>query len=317
MNPINLGFRILYGTQDTYIDVTEICLTHSELIQNNIITIPPDDTLRPKYFSDPLDGVLKSVFIQKTDTKECYKYDDTVDIIIDISKFESESIIQISTKKNLDFIQKHLSLDYGFFEQKIPEQKMIVNYLSGNEKVLEIGGNIGRTSLVIASILKNNQSNFVSMESIPEVASQLIHNRDLNRFQFHVESAALSKRKLIQRQWNYLHQVCMGFPTKVSDVLLDGYVSVKTITFQDLESKYNIQFDTLIIDCEGAFYYIILDFPELLDNIKLIIMVNDYTSLPKKLYIDDILKINGFQVDYVESGGVGPCYDHFYEVWKK
>jgi FkbM family methyltransferase len=313
MSRLNLCFQILYGTQDTYIDVTEICLTRQELIKNNIITIPEDDFLRSTYFSDPIVGALKYIFIKKLDTHECYKYDDTVDIIIDMSKNTTEGVIHITTKKcpnkKLEKIHKTLKLYYGTFQEELPLQKLVLKYLTGNENVVELGGNIGRVSLVIASILgnANNQHNFVSIESNPSIASQLIHNRNMNSFYFHVECAALSKRNLIQQ----------GMETKVSDDLLDGYIKVNSITFEDLQSKYNIQFDTLVVDCEGAFYYIILDFPDFLDNIKLIIMKNNYVSLPKKLYINDILKINGFYVEYVESGGWGPCYDNFYEVWKK
>lgn len=304
----NLGFQIFYGTDDYYIDVTKICLTHPELIQNNIITIPENDVLRPKYFTDPVGGVLKYIFIKEENNANCYKYDDTVSIIIDITNKET---IKVTTVKSVEYklkqIHNNLKLDYGSFHEELPEQKMVVKYLTGNEKVLEFGGNIGRNSLIIASILGNNQHNFVSMESSPNIAKQLIHNRDINGFHFHVECCALSKRCLIQS----------GLDTLVSDILLDGYIPVKTITFDELKLKYNIDFDTLVIDCEGAFYYMLLDFPDLLDNIKLIIMENDYKSLPKKLYINDILKINGFHVDYVESGGWGPCYDNFYEVWKK
>ena len=60
-----------------------------------------------------------------------------------------------------------------------------------------------------------------------------------------------------------------------------------------------------------------MDMPELLNNINLIIMENDYWEIDKKNYIDDILKQNNFYVDYVESGGWGPCYRNFFEVWKK
>jgi hypothetical protein len=35
-------------------------------------------------------------------------------------------------------------------------------------------------------------------------------------------------------------------------------------------------FDTLVLDCEGAFYYILQDTPEILEGIKLLIMENDY-----------------------------------------
>ena len=53
----------------------------------------------------------------------------------------------------------------------------------------------------------------------------------------------MCKRKLIQKGWDTIE----------SDVLLDGYTNVNTITLDQLYSKYNIMFDTLVLDCEGAF----------------------------------------------------------------
>jgi hypothetical protein len=41
----------------------------------------------------------------------------------------------------------------------------------------------------------------------------------------------------------------------------------------------------------------------LLNNIKLIIMENNYLEINKKNYINNILLKNNFYVDYVESGG--------------
>lgn len=185
---------------------------------------------------------------------------------------------------------------------------MAVRYLNGNEKVLEIGGNIGRNSLVIGHILKeNNNSNFVTMESDSDIANQLRENRDLNGLGFYIENSALSKRKLIQHGWD----------TFESDVLKDGYKAVKSITLDELYSKYNIIFDTMVIDCEGAFYYILIDFPEILNNINLIIMENDYYDISHKVYVDDILKKNNFYRDHAEGGGWGSCADYFFEVWKK
>jgi len=57
--------------------------------------------------------------------------------------------------------------------------------------------------------------------------------------------------------------------------------------------------------------------PHILNNINLIIMENDYWDISQKQYIDQILIINNFYRDYVESGGWGPCYNNFFEVWKK
>ena len=112
---------------------------------------------------------------------------------------------------------------------------------------------------------------------------------------------------LIQKKWN----------TKPSESLEPGFKWVNTITFDELKSKYNIKFDTLVLDCEGAFYYILKDMPEILDNINLIIMENDYHVLEQKKYIDNVLTKNNFFVDYKEKGPWGPCRDNFFEVWKK
>jgi FkbM family methyltransferase len=188
----------------------------------------------------------------------------------------------------------------------LPEQKMAVQYLTGDEKVLEIGGNIGRNSLIIASLLKNDK-NLVTLECDPNIAKQLTENRDINNFQFHIENSALSKRKLIQKKWD----------TIPSDVLLDEYQWVNTISLDDLRAKYAINFDTLVLDCEGAFYYILMDMPEILDGINLIIMENDYWDLSKKEYVNMVLTEKGFHVDYTEGGGWGPCFNNFFEVWKK
>jgi hypothetical protein len=124
---------------------------------------------------------------------------------------------------------------------------------------------------------------------------------------FFVENAALSKRNLIQKGWD----------TIVSDIILDGYIKVNTITLEELYNKYNINFDTLVLDCEGAFYYILIDMPEILNNINLIIMENDYHDILHKEYVNSILEQNNFYVDYSEGGGWGPCANNFFEVWKK
>jgi len=211
-------------------------------------------------------------------------------------------------------IHTQLKLKYGSFNDEFPEQLMAVKYLTGNEKVLELGGNIGRNSLVIAHILaQKNNSNLVTLESDTGISRKLEENRILNNMSFRVENAALSSRKLIQRGWN----------TITSDVILDGYNSVNTITLDELNAKYNIPFDTLIIDCEGAFYYILQDMPGILNNVKLIITENDYRDVEHKNYIDKTLKENGFYVEYFEKGSQEaldlkfPCYLNFYEVWKR
>lgn len=302
---------IKYGLANENIDVTNICMNKLKI--NEYIIIPSGDNYRGEYFSDPLPNILKSVFIID-DSGITTEYDSSRKIYINLKTNEVNadnisSLYQSSDiNKTLNDIHSKLILRHGSFLEELPEQKIALSYLTGNEKVLEIGGNIGRNSLIISYILGNkNNNNLLVLESDNEIFNKLKENRDLNNMNFLLENSALSNRKLIQSGWI----------TVPSDTLMEGYKPVNTITFNEIKSKYNIDFDTLVLDCEGAFYYILLDMPEILENINLIIMENDYTYINHKNFIDSQLKTNNFYVDYSESGGWGPCYENFYEVWKK
>jgi len=296
--------KIMYGTINFNIDITEICL--KKLLNNNIITIPSGESTRSSLFKDPQVGVLKKILILISNILTQYEHFYTIKINIDNYIINTINDDEINDKTFE--IQKKLKIKYGTFNEELPEQRMVVRYFTGNEKVLEIGGNIGRNSLIISYILnQNNNNNFVTLETDEFIAEQLRQNKELNKLDFHIENSALSKRKLIQ----------LGINTIESDKILEGYKPVKIMTLEQLYLKYNIKFDTLILDCEGAFYYILMDIPELLDNINLIIMENDYWEISKKEYIDSILIKKKFYRDYVETGGWGPCYNNFYEVWKK
>jgi hypothetical protein len=169
------------------------------LLSNNVITIPAGDENRALFFTDPIYGVLKQVFIVIDDNVTVCE--DSYAVRINIVDNTITRINNLDIEYKLSSIQSRLQLKYGSFDEELPEQKMAVRYLTGNEKVLEIGGNIGRNTLIIASILENN-NNLVTLESDVNIARQLEENRDMNNFTFYVENSALSKRKLIQRGWD-------------------------------------------------------------------------------------------------------------------
>lgn len=319
--------RVFYGTDDKNIDITNVL--YKSYLTDRTIKIPQDDNVRARIFTDPCFGIVKKIYVYIDEKIHEYSDNEVVFIDIDTEEIYTEEI-KINNKDviNIDMsntptingkLEDELSefhrtfrLKYGSFQDELSEQRMALRYLKGHEKVLEIGGNIGRNSLLISYILEKKQnSNFVTLECDPDIAKKLEENRNLNSKHFFIETAALSKRNLIQKMIT-----CMENNTTIeSDVLLDGYKPVKTITWTDFCRKYKIEFDTLILDCEGAFYIILKDMPEMLDNIKLIIMENDYQTIEPKNYIDGVLKSKGFRVDYTESGGWGPCYSNFFEVW--
>jgi len=209
-------------------------------------------------------------------------------------------------ENKLEELHKSLKIKHGSLKEELPEQIMAVKFITGDEKVLEIGGNIGRNSLVIGKLLKNDK-NLVVLETILDNVKKLEENKKLNNMDFHIEPSALSKRKLIQKGWDSIP----------SDVIKPGYVNVNIIDFENLQKKYNIIFDTLVLDCEGAFYFILEDMPTILNNIKLIITENDYKYINHYNFIKENLNKNGFKIVYSKSGGWGPCQTNFFEVWKK
>jgi FkbM family methyltransferase len=299
---------IKYGVTDNNIDVTDIC--SKKLKYDNYIIIPAGDNERAKIFKDPVYGKIKSIFIYDNDNNVT-EYDLSHQIYIDTTsnKVYSDNVPHdvrvLNPDERIRVLHDKLKLDYGSFNDEFPEQKMALRYITPESKVLEIGGNIGRNSLIIGSILAPKSENLVVCESHPIIARQLESNRNLNNMQFKIENSAISKRMLIQRGWDTIQ----------SDEVLEGYQPINIIPYQDLRAKYNIDFNTLVLDCEGAFYFILQDMPEILDNIQLIIMENDYKDINHKNYIDDVLRSKGFQVDYQEAGGWGPCHDRFFEVW--
>ena len=281
------------------------------------------DITRADIFGDFIYGVLKHIKIYLEDNQEILLKDDQefeIDLTIGdrIMELEKQKKNYQDDKKKwfnttiIDPLEKvkHIHQNVKFIGgpifDEVPEQRMVVQFLDSKAKVLELGSNIGRNTIIISTILED-ENNLVTLETDPRTAKILDINRRSNFMNFKIENSALSSRKLIQRGWD----------TIPSDVVLDGYISVHVISYQELIEKYGIEFDTLVVDCEGALYYIFQDFPTILDNIKMIIMENDYHDIEKKNFVDSFMVSNNFERIYNEAGGWGPCASFFYEVWKR
>ena len=96
----------------------------------------------------------------------------------------------------------------------------------------------------------------------------------------------------------------------------EGFYEVKTV------DKVPCEFNVLVADCEGALYYILQDFPELLKRVRLIIVENDYRDAKQKEFVVEKFKEQGFRLAYStnsqEAAYYGlPCQLEFFQVWKK
>lgn len=211
-------------------------------------------------------------------------------------------------------IQQQLKFK-GRLKDELPEQLMTAKHLSPNDCVLELGGSIGRNSCVINYILENKK-NHVVVEPSPTELPILRENRDMNNFEFKIENSAISDVPLFSRGW-------CTFPTKVPHS-----TNVNVITFDDIKDKYNLNFNVLIIDNEGNFTNMLRAFPDIMSNIKMLIIEHDFNSAKDIQYFYETMRDNNMilsdkylKIDEYGPGsrwGDGVVGDPiFVSVWKK
>jgi FkbM family methyltransferase len=301
--------KILYGIQNNYVDITSFF--------SNFIYIPVSDNERAKIYGDHLVGVLKHIIVVDDENNILYITHEVPYInslrngkLLHENKLERLSKNDIiknnfSPEVKLQLIQNNLNIKYGDKYEEGVEQFMCVKYIQPQHKVLEFGGNIGRTSCVIGYILSDSK-NLLVFESSEENAKKLKENRDENKLFFNIEPLALSNKKLMQKDWNTFEMTCP---------IPDGYFSVNNINFSEFKKKWGLDFDVLVVDCEGAVYQIFKDMPEIITNIKIIILENDFLELNQGLFVHDFLIKNCFKIDYTKEAGWGYFKHCFYQVW--
>lgn len=221
-------------------------------------------------------------------------------------------------EKNLFDIHKKIYFhDKRKLNQEIPEQLMALKHIKEDNIVLELGGSIGRNSCVINYLLKNKNNHVVIEPNLNEVKT-LEKNRSLNNFLFKIETSVLSHIPLYSRRWE-------TFKNYVPDS-----TKVNNISFEELKLKYNLCFDTLVIDSEGNFTDNLRYIPDLLKDIRLLIIEHDFNSEEDLNYFNDCLNNNNFKIIdcYKKTDKFGPpdgmnfawgvkTDPIFVSVWKK
>lgn len=178
---------------------------------------------------------------------------------------------------------------------ELPEQLMTIKYLKDDDCVLELGGSLGRNSCVINSVLKN-KSNHVVIEPSKEELVTLAQNRDVNNLGFHIENSAISACRLFSAGWEtYKEQRA-------------NTVECATISYDNLKQKYPIDFNVLIIDCEGHIVDMMKSFPNMLDNIRLLIIEHDFISEDDLEWFKNHMAEKNYVIDSVirKDASIGP-----------
>lgn len=288
---------ILYGIPNKYIDITELASRVCER-RNSFLIIPDSDQARIELFGDPCYGHVKHIKVNDEifeSSKECH-----------VSIPKPENYIGNPHKK-LQKIHEKLRFN-GNLKDEYPEQIMAVSWILPDDRVLEIGSNIGRNTLVISSLLAES-ANLTTLETDPGNCVLLDQNRRANFFDFKIINGALSKRKLWQRTGGW-----ETVPGEVSPG--EGWYEVTTV------DNIPCEFNVLVADCEGSLFYILQDFPDLLSGLRLIIVENDYRDVKQKEFVEEKFIQHGFKLVYCtnshEAAYYGlPCRLEFFQVFRR
>ena len=193
-------------------------------------------------------------------------------------------------------IEKSEYLDSESSKAELYEKALVSNFLSKGAKVLELGGGWGSVSDMIQKIL-NNKDDHIIIEPEKSRANDLV-KKGYKVFQ-----------GIISNEHLYLQNkfVTIDRKTKSSEKIEN------IINIDGLQKKYNIIFDTIIADCEGALPKIFDENPQLYDQIKFIQIEYDWlrtdcTEFRNKLVSKGFKSKFKLPLHWTPSKGKG-CYD--------
>ncbi|WP_405208866.1 FkbM family methyltransferase [Aquimarina sp. LLG6339-5] len=134
---------------------------------------------------------------------------------------------------------------FVFNNYETEEAEYLSKYLPPDATVIELGGCLGFVSCLTNKILKDKRKHIV-LEANPNLMPWINKNKVDNNCFFTVENAVISKEQEIQF---YIHDLIVGGSIKRKT---GNHVNIPGITFDSLQEKYNLTFDTLIMDIEGG-----------------------------------------------------------------
>lgn len=178
------------------------------------------------------------------------------------------------------FDENNENVNYESLEKQ--EQEDANSFIKPDDKVLELGARYGGVSITINKILKNKKDH-VAVEPDPIVWDSLEKNRDRHHCEFQICKGAISNKPLKINDGGYNG---FGNYTTGDD---DGNVSLFKI------SDFNIDFNVLVVDCEGALENFYNENKDFFKNLRLILYERDGKDCNYEYLEDEFHKL-GFKV---------------------
>ena len=181
------------------------------------------------------------------------------------------------------------------------EESKIVNYLSDDSIILELGGCIGYLSCLMNKVINNEH--FV-LEANPKLISTLNKNKKINGCDFKIINSVLIEDENIKTvKFNIDNRSILG--SSIEELpkgrLLEEVI-LPTITIDQIERNNNINFNVLVCDIEGSEY-------DLFDKLNKSGKINQFYLISVECHlvkgkdyrrILNILEINNFNVEQIK-----------------
>lgn len=179
-----------------------------------------------------------------------------------------------------------------YLDEYEKSERILVNkYVSPKDNVLELGGSLGVVACSINSLI-SNQKNHIVLEPNKFIIRYLEKNKLKNNFHFQIEDKILSDESKISFYCdnNFL----------ISTVKKKPNSTVLGVKINDLEKKYNLKFNFLVMDVEGSEVEVLNHLVNNKNNINKIIMETHFThgfiSEEDRLTMNSNLSSLGFRL---------------------
>lgn len=189
---------------------------------------------------------------------------------------------RLSRKEKILPSYEHLMDQHGEQLQRFEWLEMILinKYIPPTATVMEIGARVGASSCCIANTL-HNSGRLIVVEGDPLVWQALSDNLRTNNCQARLWMGVLASKPAKKNKKRNGSEYTTNFLTygqnKTGLLLADSYsMDIPYISPTQIQMRYKLQVDTLVVDCEGCFDPILREFPQILDNVNLVLLEADY-----------------------------------------
>lgn len=279
-----------------YFVITEIFI-----VEHYKTVIILDDLRNDEHVDTEYDKLTKEYELDK------YVAEDEVEEEYEMPEYEKDEAFIEFINQYTYYDEKNELIDHNIYE--IEEQYQVYKFIKPDDIVLELGGRFGTVSVLINKIIKNKKNHIVVEPDI-SVIGALYNNRNNNNCQFEIVNKYISN---IPKKIYY-----DGYSTRILNdeneienthyeseeeriendkkrFLLDDSDNTFSITYDEFKKLHPLDFNTLVLDCEGCFCEFITTMGDDFQKIKKIIFEADQPSICNYENIIKFLEENNFK----------------------